>query len=169
MFTLNMFRGHSTGHRGFRGAHWPKALTAEPPPQDSAVRMVRTTEHAARGKLLSQGMHAAASSVNVLHFQRAKYFPVLVSPCSPSQRTPTAFSSHLQQRSFFTHSGRLVRFLVLRTLLPPAASFWLPLWESSHHPSPLLSTGISRVQPLNLFPSHSPQAPGSDAEIQATS
>ena len=41
------------------------------------------------GESFSQGMHAAASSVNVLHFQRAKYFPVLLSP-----RLPQSTNSH---------------------------------------------------------------------------
>lgn len=90
----------------FRGAHRHKGLTADRLPQGSAMRTVRTTEHSAQGKLLSWGLLATASSVNVLHFQRAKYFPVLLTLPLPQ---PT--NSHLQQRSFFTHSGRLAHFL----------------------------------------------------------
>lgn len=129
----------------FRGAHRHKGLTADPLPQGSAVRTVRTTEHSAWGKLLSWGLLATASSVNALHFQRAKYFPVLLTLPLPQ---PT--NSHLQQRSFYTHSGRLVRFLSPQDSAGKQQAFSFPC--GSLLTPPLLSTGISRVQPPNLSP-----------------
>ena len=95
--------------------------------------------------------------MNVLHFRRAKYFPVLLTLPLPQ---PT--NSHLQQCSFFTHSGRLIHFLSPQDSAGkqqasgfPCGSLLTPL---------LLSTGISRVQPPNLSPSQSPKAPGADDE-----
>ena len=122
------------------------------------MRTVRTTEHSARGKLLSWGLLATASFLHeCATFPKSQVFPSSAHPPSPpaNELPPaTMLLLHSQRATYpFPESSGLCW---------EAASFWLPLWESSHPPTSQHWNQQSSTP--NLSPSQSPKAPGADDE-----
>ena len=99
--------GGTTGRRGFRGAHWHRGLTGELLPQGSAVRMARTTEHSARGKLLS-GYACRSLLRECAPFPKSQVFPSsALSPSPPVNELPPPFQATCNNAPFSLTAGDL--------------------------------------------------------------